>query len=280
MKILFVNNSPPCGVAEFGEQMHRAIPFGFQAAQYKADYPSYLPADAAGYDLIHINWHPGTLNHILPQHIPPGVKLSVYFHEATPAWEVTGYPDLWDRADVRFCQKAMKGAYYFPAPCPDPPSWVLAIKQPGVLTVGVSGLRGDGIDRLRPLCEKHGWQLSTSGPYWRSTDEEIFRLAQCHFNVAHYHTGAPGQSSSAMMMIASLRPLLINSNQLVENLMPYAVAGELPAQLYHDDELERGCEEIISAIRGGYVRLPTGLAAQRCWRVRIWDYVNLWKELL
>ncbi len=69
MRVLFVSNHEQerCGIAEYGRLHADALEAnGIEVVRWSALYPKYLPPDAEEYDVVHLNWHPGTINHILP----------------------------------------------------------------------------------------------------------------------------------------------------------------------------------------------------------------------
>lgn len=228
MRVCHISNFsvPRCGMSNFGYQFSTALRrAGHEVTDWDGCYPvihlkeeqqdpggTYLPADAADYDVIHVNWHPATINHYGAGHFPAGPILSVYLHDIPP-W--SGCP-FFDRAEVRITSEPLDGCLEIPYPVAD---WVTDLPDPDpAFTVGWTGIRGDGLDELKSVCVRRGWALSLSDPdHWLSFEDEVRRLARSTVNVCWYHMGR-GRSGAASTCLASKRPLLINQNIMLGHI--------------------------------------------------------------
>lgn len=284
LRVLYVTNPMPptgCGVAGFGLQQAAALrAAGLEVTVWEAGYPTYLPMDANTYDVVHVNFHPGPLGHIQGQHLPDHTLNSLHNHEFDPEWANGSLaPDLWTspQVDLRQCSDERSGPLYWPIPIPDyRPISISMLDRP--ITIGYTGLRGDGLDWLIPICEKNGWRLSRSEG-WRSLEEEVDRLAKCHLNVVHSHSGFSGSSSAVTTAVAARRPVLINSNRMLKGIWDLDQA--LGKELYLDDDLERGVRGILDSILAeAPVKRPLRLAEAYSWRKQAQKLADVWKERL
>lgn len=283
MRILIVSHTRlKCGVAEFGRLQAEALQKnGIDVVEWQADYPTYLPPDAEEYDIVHLNWHGGTINHILPQHLPKIPQISCFFHESTQIWERDGYPKLWDGVQHRFTAEPMEGGTYFPHPGPDvdvSDLWPF----PEDIFIGTSGLRKDGLDWIVPVFKEKGWHHDGSRDRWLSTSAEVRRLARCTINVAHYHSAYAGQSGGVMVMVAARRPILINSSRMLRILKMYSnhlfmPTEIIPPQVYCNDDVAAGVETILRDIEKGEEIRPDWLADNYCWSVRCKKMIEQWE---
>lgn len=178
---------------------------------------SFLPAAAADLDVIHVIWHPATLNHYSGATWPEGPVLSVW--NGCPAASCP----FTDRMDVRWGvlgkeQPPHRQLWY---PIPD---WVTDLPPAAPeFTVGYSGVRREGLGTLEAICRARGWVLNASDPeVWLSQEDEIRRLARSTVNVCWYGYAHDDRSGSAMVCLASRRPLLTNTAPMFTQLAPYA----------------------------------------------------------
>ena len=307
MRVLLVSNTTlRCGVAQMGRRMYGALIQtggvdpggdhwkGTQVAKWTeksyldnavvwwpADHPYDIPEVGDEFDVIHLNYHPGTVGHIRPAK-PAGAKLSVYFHEPGTGQE------WWDLADLRIVSEPYisdKVVKYLPVPVPDylPKNFVqfqgahvpMEHYRPGDSSVhiGHSSIRRDGIDWVAPVIERHpDWRLECSSE-WLSDPEEIERLAACDLTIFHPHSGNLGQSSAVVMGIAARRPLLINSSPMLRTLHGNP-------EVYQYEDPEEGVEVILRDLREGKARYPLRLAEERSWKRAAQQLVSWWEDLL
>jgi hypothetical protein len=292
--VLFVSNRMPetgCGISLWGHlQVDALRAAGCEVTYHESWPPVYLPDDAGAYDVVYLNYHPITLAHIQPQHLPiwrpkGAIKplICAYIHEAHPHWwERNQFPDIWRALDLRLTEEPIPGQDVIPFQLPAPNyvpkgDWPRSGSAP---LIGHTGIRGDGLDRLGPACERNGWELSTSktAGRWLTMEEEIERLAACDILVAHLHGGYSGQSSSVMTAIAARRPLLINSNRMLQQI--WARDQELAKELYRIEDVETGIATILVDLALGVAKRPLQLAEHYSWRNQTAKLIEIWKERL
>lgn len=233
MRILNLLNQDAgrCGIANFARQVTTALTrAGAEVAEWNANYSEiyrrreagepysgYFPPDLPSYDAVFLGWHPGAMNHYTEDHFraarAAGVVTAVYLHDIPP-W--SGCP-LAGVADVLFSAEPWHpDCHVIPYPVID---WVgdLPPANPD-FTVGWSGVRGDGLEDLREICEQRGWELNASDPgEWLSIEDEVRRLARSSVNVCWYREGR-GISGAASTCLASGRPLLVNHSPMLAHL--------------------------------------------------------------
>jgi hypothetical protein len=293
MRILLVSNTTlRCGVAQMGRRMFCALTGAkdegwesirvgrrgdLEVAWWPADHPLTLPDSLEEFDVVHLNYHPGTIGHITPTRWGTP-KLSVFFHEpgTGSAWFVA--------ADLKITASVEAGAKYLPVPVPDLP--LRADFQAGAfrfwgpngeisrpIKIGHSSIRRDGIDWVQPVIERHpDWRLECSEE-WLSDAQEVERLAACDLSIFHPHSGNPGQSSAVVMGIAARRPLLINSSPMLRTLWD-------SPEVYRYEDPEAGIQAILADLRAGRARYPLRLAEERSWKVAAERLQGWWKELV
>lgn len=195
-------------------------------ARREACQESFLPPDPLSFDIIHIVWHPATLNHYAGADWA-GLRA----HATRPILsQWNGCPaascPFTDVMDVRWGvlgrEPDHRQAWY---PIPD---WVTDLPEPNPeFTVGYSGVRGDGLGLLTEVCAAHKWRTNFSDKeVWLSQEDEIKRLARSTVNVCWYGP-YDDRSGSAMVCLASKRPLVFNaSSPMFTHLMPYANKGD------------------------------------------------------
>ncbi len=303
LKVLHVTNGTlRCGISLYGKLLTAALdkhPEIIKLEHWVADYPTYLPPNADQYDIIHMNWHPATINHIQPDFIPEDSFLSVMFHEPPRRFrdakgKYPAPPPIWTRTDLKLMastKDTFDGAVEFLMPVPEPTER-LPEASLGSVIVGHSGIRGDGLDRLIEICVRNGWILSHSGQggEWLSVDQEIQRLARCTVNIAHYHSAYSGQGFGAMFAIAAERPVILNHSRMTETLWKYAGCHEdnfpdeasldAASQLYMFDDAEKGIKEVLKDIAGRKERRPYWLAGYLSFTNQANRLVNMWKNKL
>jgi hypothetical protein len=213
-----------CGIANFAEQCSTALRrAGAEVTDWNANYssiyarreagqPTYLPDDAADYDVILLGWHPIALNTYGADHFPAGPLLAVYLHDLPP-WSACPFEDRIDY--VMTSEAYAKSACVLPYPVPD---WVTGLPDPAdIFTVGLTGVRGDGHAEVREVCARYGWAVNASGETWLSLEDEVRRLARSTINVCWYHEGR-GIAGAPSMCLASRRPLLVNTSPMLRHL--------------------------------------------------------------
>lgn len=225
-------------------------------ARREAGLPTYLPDNWADYDVIHHNWHPVAFNFYVPEHFHwpkgSGPLVSVYLNDIPP-W--SGCPFL-DRCEaVIAAEPTPVATLVLPYPIPD---WVTDLPEPASeFTVGVSGVREDGFQLLREVCERHHWTLAekpAQSGSWTSPEEEIRRLARNSVNVCWYAEGR-GIAGTPSMALGSRRPLLLNQSSM---FAPWW-EGPYKYELYLAKApvlLERALSRICEMWQVGTVSLP------------------------
>lgn len=235
-----------CGIRNFGEQLSTALRrAGAEVTDVDGDYPTvyregYLPVDMSPYDVVHLNWHPATLNHYVPVVLESVTRsralLSGYLHDLPPHSSCPFLPSL----DVVVSAEPYPHLHgqtplVLPYPIID---WVTGLPAPNPqFTVGCTGVRGDGLAELTELCERRGWTLNASIPgLWLAIDAEVRRLARSTVNVCWYHEER-GLASAPSMCLGSGRPLLVNGSAMLRHLrhpLVYQSTTTLEAALvYH-----------------------------------------------
>lgn len=298
MKILLVSNggTERCGVAQYGRHLYEAARFaGIRMVDWDASGGRGLPEGAEAFDLIHVNWHAATIGHLSPEHFPKGVPVTIYLHE--PA----SLSPLLDIAVGVFATEVLPleligrgNTFLYPNPCPPyRPVTEWSFSEHG-WKIGNSGIRHDGLDWVSgaiaaqnaELLVRDGvpepgevnpnaWMLSQSShdpDGWLSDEAELERLASCALCIYHYHSGNSGQSYAVMMGVAAGRPLLLNSNRMLQNLL-------VEPELYVHDDAAAGIELVIRDIRDGRERRPWKLREERSWDKRILVLKDLWERL-
>lgn len=282
MRILYISNvsGPTCGVAEYGrmhvEALRRYTPHGI--TEWDGYYPAiyerpYLPADAADYDWIHVNWHPVTLNHYAPEHFPPTVRLSLFLHDLPP-WSTC---PLWDRAQIRFAAEPYPGTFHLPYPAvadipPEPP-------PAGSVVIGWTGIRGDGRDELLEVATRRGWTVNLP-ERWLGTRDEIRRLQRSTINVLWYRHSGRGQSLALMTAAAARRPLLLSASEM------FKTAWHYPEEVYRagidpaPPLLEPAIDAVLDDLWKGRARVPSCLVSDHAWRHTIRQLEDVWRAVM
>lgn len=294
MRILYVTNAMPpqgCGVASFGKQQIEALrKAGCDVTEWTSWPPVYLPDNASEFDIIHLNWMPLTLGHIQAQHLPKGPLLSGHIHEYSSSWEKE-HPPIFDCLQVKFSSEPVPfdpNVIWWQIPVPDyvPQSYPHESFDPqrGVwnVLVGHTGLRGDGLDRIGPACEKNGWQLSTSkdAGKWLPLEEEIERLAKCHVVVVQNHGGYSGQASAVSTAIASRRPVVINSGRMLSCIKRINEEEYGGGEIYCIEDAEEAVRTVLEEIREGREKRPFRLAEDYSWTNQTKKLIKEWEKHL
>lgn len=246
MKILVVGDftAQPCGIRNFADQTFRALSNdsrlevhtwdGHYPELYRrreAGEPCYLPRDAESYDVIHVNWHPIAFNTYGPGHFPLARRvhefldgsdgetfrqtgahrrpiLSVYLHDIPP-W--SGCP-FHDRADVRFAAEPSPGCVELPYPVAD---WIELPPPDLGFSVGCSTLRGDGVWKVKEICDARGWdlRLPDRSKGWLTFEEEVQRIARNTVNVLWYFEGR-GKSGGLSQAVSAKRPVICSDSSM------------------------------------------------------------------
>lgn len=266
MKILHLTaTARRCGISNFGVQMSAAlekaghsvltwdIEYSHMYALIQQGLPAYLPEAAWTYDVVHHNWHPITSNTFGPGHFEGLPLVSVYLNDIPP-W--SGCP-FHDRADVRFTAEPSPGCVVLPYPIAD---WVEDLPEPTEsFSVGVAGVRGDGIWRVREVCAKYGWEvIEPPREGWLPFDDAVRHQARATVNVQWYFEGR-GKSGGASQAIASRRPVLLNHSQMFSHYHDYADC------LYFREDLESALLELHRDWGQGTLRFPDRVIAERGW---------------
>ncbi len=259
MRILHISNvsAKRCGTQNHAQQCSTALrraghdvtdwdgtyPVIYEKLQ--RDVPAYLPADANDYDVVHLNWHPASINHYITEHFA-GLTHPVLSVRLTdlPPW--SGCPCL-EAFTVRITAEPHElSTLVVPNPVID---WVDDLPEPHTeFTVGVTGVRRDGYQIVKDVCARHGWRFNASDPkVWLSIEDEIRRLARSTVNVCWYR-GVRGVAGGASTCLASKRPLIINGSPMLTH-----VQG-LKGQVVQAEDLEKILQSVYdfwtSCVRG------------------------------
>lgn len=269
----------PCGIKNFLDQTYEALRRhpGVQVGQWDGHYPelyrrreagepTYLPADAASYDVIHVNWHPISFNTYGPDHFPAGPLLSVYLNDIPP-W--SGCP-FHDRADVRFAAEPSPDCIELPYPCAD---WITLPPVDHGFSVGCSTVRGDGVETVRRLCQREGWEFRvpdhTKG--WLPYEQEVQRIARNTVNVLWYFEGR-GKSGGLSQAISAGRPVVCSGSPMFSHFWDYRDC------LYFSDDLEEALWQVHDDWEQGCLLRPGRAAAARSWSKATAVMVQAWEE--
>lgn len=195
---------------------------------------AFLPADMHRYDVIHVIWHPATLNHYSGAAWPVGPTLSVW-NGCPAAW--CPFNDLMHVKWGVLGKEAGHRQLWYPIP-----DWVEDLPEPAAaFTVGYSGVRREGVELLTDLCRDRGWAMNFSEPdRWLTQEEEIQRLARSTVNVCWYGAVHDDRSGSVMVCLASRRPLLTNTVRMFDHLIPYA------DEIYRSDDLTEALDYVAT----------------------------------
>jgi hypothetical protein len=298
MKVLVLGDytAQPCGIRNFLDQTYTALARhpGLEVHKWNGHYPElyrrreagepcYLPDDAASYDVIHVNWHPIAFNTYGPDHFPaPRLVstggytrmfrrpiLSVYLNDIPP-W--SGCP-FHDRAEVRFTAEESPGCVVLPYPVAD---WIdLPPADPG-FSVGCSTVRGDGVWKVKEICEARGWEFRvpdrTTG--WLTYEAEVQRIARNTLNALWYFEGR-GKSGGLSQAISSQRPVVCSNSQMFTHF------DEFRDELYISDgaqPLEELLDQAYRDWEAGTLRTPRRAGQERSWSRATVQMVAAWEE--
>lgn len=267
LKIAVIGNftDRKCGFQNFSVQTAQALTnAGHDVTAYDGTYSqvyarreacqeSFLPPDPLSFDVIHVVWHPATLNHYAGADWQGLRRDRVNGRPILSQWN--GCPaascPFTDFMDVRWGVLGREPNHrqlWYPIP-----DWVDDLPAPNAdFTVGYSGVRGDGRGLLEEICTRRGWQMNFSGlDAWLPLDEEIRRLARSTVNVGWYGIVHDDRSGAAMVCLASRRPFLCNDVPMFTHLKPYAADFYDTEEIYMVPDLEEGLERIEMAHQMG-----------------------------
>lgn len=270
MRILVIGNFSDvnCGFMNFSNQTYVALQVaGHDVRRFDGTYSKvyerhqqgidgFLPPEADQADVIHVIWHPATLNHYSGATWPAGPVLSVW----------NGCPAAWcpftDAMDIRWGVLGREPEHhqiFYPIP-----DWTapLPYLETAYFTVGYSGVRGDGLAALKAVCAKNGWltNFSERGK-WFSIEDEINRLAASTVNVGWYGAEHDDRSGSAMMCLASHRPFLCNGVAMFTHVLPYVDKGEI----YTGEDLEESLQTVRRDWVSSRLRYPDSVLQDYSW---------------
>lgn len=276
MRILHVSNHATirCGVGEFGRQFSDAVrAAGHAIVDWEGSYPAiyekpYLPADVETYDVVHFNWHPATLNHYRPQHLPTGPRVSVYLHDLQP-WSSCA---LIERADVlAIGQEPHPDVHVLlPPPClPARPPVPLAPHP----RVGRTGIGVAGEADLQALCAANAWEYDASTETWLSNEAELDRLGACWVNVVWYDYHR-ARSSAASIAASARRPLVLSPSTRFLHL---TTGHEAEFYVTALDGLEARLRAVIAAVPEGTARCPGAVVDALQWDRMIQPVIAAWE---
>ena len=143
---------------------------------------------------------------------------------------------------------------------------------PELITIGWTGLRGDGRDRLQEICQRRGWIFNGSTA-WLDTPEEVIRLSRSTLIVLWYFASDRGQSLALSTACAAGRPILINRSKM------FGMADELDGwQVWRarpDEDLESA---ILRTFNPRLWVRPTQLATVFSWPRALQRMEASWRQ--
>ncbi len=267
MRVLLVANfsTPRCGFQNYATQMTTALQrAGVDVTTFDGTYPqvyariqeglgdaAYFPPDVASYDVVHLVWHPATMNHYGGARYPSGPLYS--FWNGQPVGASCPFQDKFHLSWSPIPTPGHEDHFYpivdwiDDLPAPDPP-----------FTVGVTGVRQEGFEQVAAVCEKHGWVLNapTAG-VWLSIEDEIKRLARSTINVCWYSDKHPDRSGGVMTALAAKRPVGLSKVQMFDHLREEdgSLMPDLFWAQYHESSLERMLLDVRRRWDRGEIRL-------------------------
>ena len=245
-----------CGVAEFGRQHVTALEEqGHFVYVWTPSPQEHWPPRVESFDVVHVNYHPGTLGFLQPCPQKPRL-LSAFMHEPGAGYWF-GTPDVTFSAETNLFMPVVDYT----------PSGVEVWRTGYQIVAGTSSLRQAGVDWVAPVLEKMGIDYDhgqpkfgfLSRPAWRDTYAEVNRLAHCTFLVYWYPGANAGQSAGIAMALAAQRPVLLNHNRMFSSLEEYA------DELYFADDIGVGVKEVLSDLYCGVARVPRRARSARLW---------------
>jgi len=298
MRVLVVGDftAAPCGIRNFADQTYRALTnhSGLEVEKWDGHYPgiyarreaglpTYLPPDAADYDVIHVNWHCIAFNTYGPDHFPPPVQystggysrtwrkpiLSVYLNDIPP-W--SGCP-FHDRADVRFAAEPSPGCIELPYPVAD---WIGLPSVDEGFSVGCSTVRGDGVSFVAGICAERNWafRIPDRSQGWLSYEDEVRRIAHNTVNVLWYFEGR-GKSGGLSHAISAQRPVICSDSQMFSHFWDYR------DELYFGGSARESLVELLHQVHAdaqqGCLRFPRRAAEERSWSRATAQMVAAWE---
>lgn len=238
MNVLLIGNlsDTRCGFQNFTAQMRTALPRAgvhlntfdgtytqVYARQQRPDTPylGMFPPDVLNFDGVHLVWNAMTMNHYsgAPWQLLIDAGVVTSWWDGGPSDASCPFIDF---LQVRWSDYPRDGYHYMPYPVPD---WVEDLPPANEkFTIGASSVRGDGIAEIRQVAETLGCELNLPAPgQWLSVEDEIRRLARSTVNICWYNTPPlwHNRASAPSMLLAALRPVLVNEDPLVAHLREY-----------------------------------------------------------
>lgn len=273
-----------CGVAEYGRLLaHHLGRRGHQIVGI-SDLPS--PIGYSGTDVLLLNWHGGLHGHLREEHLPPDIPVVLYVHESFPCDNRRNTP-IWDFVDLVVAPEKVEPEGHdrtevVPMACPeiDPHTEPPTV---GPLRVGATGLRQEGSEPVKRLCEAHGWEFHTAGGSyegkWESNNTVVNQLAQNHVNVFHYGNAYGGQSMAVMYAVAARRPILLSNCRQFASLRPYDGKG---IRFYSTEaELEDILRVRSHTLHAQHLwRKPKQCYEERNWGTAAWKWEKVLESVL
>lgn len=265
MKIALISNwqTRECGVANFGRDWAAALErAGYEVV--RLHYGDKVTSSGATFALY--NWHPATTPKVVT---PPSRPYGVYLHDIPPHSTCS----LVDNAVAVWAAEPAEGTTCIRYPIYDGPLTLPPPASP--ITIGWTGLRGDGRDGIQRLCERRGWQFNGS-TRWLDTPEEIQRLAASTLIVLWYFASGRGQSLALSTACATGRPILIN-----DSLM-FGMARDYPQEFHragHDPGvpfLEQAIEAVLSRVYTERAKVPQQVLTTHSWAAAIRQMEAAW----
>lgn len=239
MRVLLIGNfaDTRCGFRNFTDQMTTAmqrqpgvtlVPFDgtyttVYARQQEPDafHLGMFPHNVQDFDVVHLVWNAMTMNHYngAPWQYLLDAGVVTSWWDGGPSDASCPFIQY---LQVRWSDYPRDGYHYMPYPVPD---WVGPLPEANErFTIGASSVRGDGIAEIRQVAETLSCELNLPTPgQWLTVEDEIRRLARSTVNICWYNTPPlwHNRASAPSMLLAAMRPILINEDPLVAHLREY-----------------------------------------------------------
>ena len=260
-RIAVVSNwqSERCGIQAFGEDLGSAL----VGAGFRVDGRLWTEASSQDYTIY--NWHPHTADvWFVPEGPCTVIAHEVPPHVEWPSWFIR--PDVWVLVGEPYAEFTQ---LHYPILDYESPCYPV---KGAPFKVGITGLRGDGVDLIRQVCGKNQWEFSHSPTdRFASRQEEIDRLASCDVIALWYWATGRARSLALSVALAARRPLLLSQSTMLDTAKNHF----LP-QLPWTDDLDT-IAEYIKELPHNWEVYERGLHQQR-WHRAIRFMRERWRE--